>query len=207
MTPRPMAAEYCLRYLSGTVDLCIEYRADADQRDGQTRDTLWGWVDADFAADMDTRRSHTGYIIMLNGGPVSWKSTRQKSVSLSTAESEWYAASEAGKEIIYLRYILHGFGFEQKKATPLYEDSRAVICMAENPVNRKASRHIDTRRHWIGEQVEQELIKLVECKTDKMVADALTKSLPGPAFKQHRSRMMGANEAPYRAMMCSAQIG
>ena len=122
---------------------------------------------------MDTRRSHTGYIIMLNGGPVSWKSTRQKSVSLSTAESEWYAASEAGKEIIYLRYILHGFGFEQKKATPLYEDSRAVICMAENPVNRKASRHIDTRRHWIGEQVEQELIKLVECKTDKMVADAL----------------------------------
>ena len=201
------AAEYCLRYLSGTVDLCIEYRADADQRDGQTRDTLWGWVDADFAADMDTRRSHTGYIIMLNGGPVSWKSTRQKSVSLSTAESEWYAASEAGKEIIYLRYILHGFGFEQKKATPLYEDSRAVICMAENPVNRKASRHIDTRRHWIGEQVEQELIKLVECKTDKMVADALTKSLPGPAFKQHRSRMMGANDAPYRAMMCSAQIG
>jgi hypothetical protein len=69
------AAEYCLRYLSGTVDLCIEYRADADQRDGQTRDTLWGWVDADFAADTDTRRSHTGYIIMLNGGPVSWKST------------------------------------------------------------------------------------------------------------------------------------
>ena len=94
------AAKHCLRYLSGTVDLFITYRGDADQRDGQERNALWGWVDADYAADLNTRRSHTGYILMLNGGPVSWKSTRQKSVSLSTAESEWYAASEAGKEIL-----------------------------------------------------------------------------------------------------------
>jgi hypothetical protein len=56
-------------------------------------------VDADFAADLDTRRSHTGYVIMMNGGPISWKSVKKKSVSLSTAESEWYAVSEAGKEI------------------------------------------------------------------------------------------------------------
>ena len=201
------AAEHCLRYLSGTVDLFITYRGDADQRDGQERNTLWGWVDADYAADLNTRRSHTGYVLMLNGGPVSWKSTRQKSVSLSTAESEWYAASEAGKEILYLRFILHDFGFSQKGPTPLYEDSRAVICMSENPVNRKASRHIDTRRYFIGELVADKLIKLVTCRTDKMVADALTKSLPGPAFRQHRSRMMGTNDAPYSAMLCRAQVG
>ena len=114
------AAKHCLRYLSGTVDLFITYRGDADQRDGQERNALWGWVDADYAADLNTRRSHTGYILMLNGGPVSWKSTRQKSVSLSTAESEWYAASEAGKEILYLRFILHDFGFSQEEPTPLY---------------------------------------------------------------------------------------
>ena len=54
-------------------------------------------MDADFAADLDTRRSHTGYVIMMNGGPISWKSVKQKSVSLSTAESEWYVTSEAGK--------------------------------------------------------------------------------------------------------------
>ena len=58
---------------------------------------------------------------MLNGGPVSWKSTKQKCVSLSTAESEWYAASEAGKEIIYLRKILDDFGFGQKNPTTLHE--------------------------------------------------------------------------------------
>jgi hypothetical protein len=56
---------------------------------------------------------------MLNRGAVSWKSTKQKSVSLSTAEAEWYTASEAGKEIVYLRSILNGFGLEQVSPTLL----------------------------------------------------------------------------------------
>ena len=55
---------------------------------------------------------------------------------------------------MYLRAILHDFGFPPAGATQLFEDSRAVHCMAENPVNRKASRHIDTRKHFIGELVE-----------------------------------------------------
>ena len=74
---------------------------------------LWGWVDAEFAADLDTSRSHTGYVIMMNGGPISLKSVKQKSVSLRTAESEWNAASEAGKELLYLCIIMREFGFPQ----------------------------------------------------------------------------------------------
>jgi hypothetical protein len=128
---------------------------------------------------------------MLNGGVVSWKSTKQKSVSLSTAEAEWYAASEAGKETVYLRSILNDFGFEQVSPTLLYEDSRAVIVMAENPVNRKASRHIDTRKHFIGQLVEDKTIVLEHCATDHMVADTLTKGLPAPAFEKHKTKMIG----------------
>jgi hypothetical protein len=64
---------------------------------------------------------------MMNGGPISWQSVKQKSVSLSTSESEWYAAGEAGKELLYLRIILREFGFPQFGPMYLYEDSRAVI--------------------------------------------------------------------------------
>ena len=96
-------------------------------------------------------------------------------MSLSTAEAEWYAASEAGKEIVYLRSILNYFGFAQVSPTMLYEDSRAVIAMTENPVNRKASRHIDTRKQFIGQLAEDKMIVLEQCATDRMVADALTK--------------------------------
>jgi hypothetical protein len=94
-------------------------------------------VDADFAADLDTRRSHTGYVIMMNGGPISWKSVKQKSVSLSTAESEWYVANEAGKELLYL------------------------------PSNRKGARHIDTREHFVDRLVKDRIVKLVQCKTTR----------------------------------------
>jgi len=66
-------------------------------------------------------------------------------------ESEWYAASEAGKELRYLRIIMRGFGFLQQGPSYLYEDSRAVICMAENPSNRKGARHIDTREHFVDQ--------------------------------------------------------
>jgi hypothetical protein len=197
------AAEYCLKYLAGTVNLCIHYGRTKDSEiEGRQQNRLWGWVDADFAADLDTRRSHTGYIIMMNGGPISWKSVKQKSVSLSTAESEWYAASEAGKELLYLRIIMREFGFPQNWPSHLYEDSRAVIAMAENPSNRKGARHIDTREHFVDQLVKDHIIKLVQCRTNKMVADALTKNLPAPAFEQHRAAMLGEDEAPFTAMMC-----
>jgi hypothetical protein len=67
---------------------------------------------------------------------VSWKSTKQKRVSLSTTEAEWYVTSEAGKEIVYLRSFLNDFGFERVSPTLFYEDSRAVIDMVENRAMR-----------------------------------------------------------------------
>jgi hypothetical protein len=99
---------------------------------------LWGWVDTDFAADFDTRCSHTGYVIM-NGRPISWKSVNQKSVSLSTAESEWYASSEAGKELLSL--VSSCVNLDSSTGDYANEDSRAVIAMAENPSNQGDTTH------------------------------------------------------------------
>lgn len=136
------AAEHVLKYLSGSYTDGLYFGENLDQRK-----RLWGWVDADFAADIDSRRLHTGDVLMLNGRAVSWKSTNQTSVSLSTAEVEWYTTSEAGKEVVHVCMILSDYGFEQKAATQFYIDPRAVITMADNPVNRKGSRQIDTGNH------------------------------------------------------------
>ena len=77
--------------------------------------------------------------------------------------------------------------------TLFYEYSRAVIVMAENKVNRKASRHIDTRKHFIGQLVEDKTIVFEQCATDNMVAGALTEGLPAPAFEKHKAKMLGKN--------------
>jgi hypothetical protein len=152
---------------------------------------LWGWVDADWAGETDTRRSHTGFVLMFNGGPISWKSRRQDSVALSTSEAEYMAASEGGKEVVYIRAILQDFGFAQHGPTDLFEDNLAAVTMSINPVRRKYSRHIDIRRHYVRELALAGLIKLIPLGTHDMVADALTKSLPAPALTSHREIMMG----------------
>jgi len=117
-------------------------------------------VYADWAGDTDTRRSHTVYILMMNGGPISWKSRRHDNVSLPTSEAEFAAASQTGHEAIYLRETLDDFGFSQTKATPLYEDNLACVAMSENLVRRKFSRHIDIRKCHVRGLVLAGFLKL-----------------------------------------------
>ena len=152
-----------------------------------------GWVDSDWAADGKTRRSHTGYILMLNGGAISWKSRHQDSVSLSTSETEFVAqaASQCVQEVVYLREILRDCAVPQLAPTDVCEDNLVCVAMSENPVRRKFSRHIDIRRYFVRELVGNKTLRLVPLRTHLMVADALTKSLPSPAHIKHRDVMLG----------------
>ena len=110
------AAEHVIRYLQESWNETITYTR------GSCRvNELWGWVDAGWAGDTDTRRSHTGYILMMNGGPIFWKSRRQDNVSLSTSEAEFVAASQAAQEVVYLRETLRDFGYPQSTATDIFE--------------------------------------------------------------------------------------
>ena len=61
--------------------------------------------------DGDTRKSMSGYLMSLNSGPISWKSSRQGGVTLSSSEAEFVAASQAGQDAVYLRVLLKGFGY------------------------------------------------------------------------------------------------
>ena len=168
--------------MRGTYDQVIVYT-----RSDKAADVLWGWVVSDWAADLDSRRSHTGYVLMMSGGAISWKSRRQDCVSLSTSE----AASQCGQEALYLREILRDFGFTQAAPTEVYEDNLACVAMSEKPVRRKFSRHIDIRYYFVRDLVAHQVMKLVPLRTHKMVADQLTKSLPAPALVKHRDVMIG----------------
>jgi hypothetical protein len=109
------AAERALAYLRGTYNEGITYCDPGEVR----RNNLTSWVDSDFAADPDTRKSMTGYLFSLNGGAASWRSSRQGGVTLSSAETESVAASQAGQEAVYLRALLRGFNFRQIGATEM----------------------------------------------------------------------------------------
>jgi hypothetical protein len=150
------AAEHTLRYLRGTFDNSLRF-----SRDCPIVDTPWGWVDSDWAIANDTRRSHAAYIIMMNGGPISWKSRCQDSVALSTSEAEYMAASEVGKEFLYLRAILRDVGYAQTAPTNIYDNNLACIAMSTNSVHRKSSHHIDIRLHFCRELYAGGVMRLI----------------------------------------------
>ena len=94
------AAERALAYVRGTRTYHDQGLSYCDPG-AENRNVLTGWVDSDFAADSDTRRSVTGYVMALNGATISWRSCRQEGVTLSSSEAEYVAASAIAQENAY----------------------------------------------------------------------------------------------------------
>jgi len=76
-------------------------------------------VDSDCAGDLDSRKSTTGYVLILSGTPITWKSTKQSIVATSTVEAEFVAASMAAEEVMWARKLLAEIGYAQTDATRL----------------------------------------------------------------------------------------
>jgi hypothetical protein len=176
-TSHRTAAIRVLRYVKHTKQLKLTY-GHAQQAH------LHGYCDADYAMDVDTRRSTTGYVFKLNGGAISWQSKRQSSTALSTAEAEYMALAEATKEATWLRNILKStlspssYLFETDKPTVIHEDNQSAIKLTYNPIDHKRTKHIDIRYHFTREAVENGHITLAYTPTALMTADILTKPLP-----------------------------
>ena len=170
-----MAVKRILRYLKETINFGIECNPKSID--------LVGYSDADWAGDLDTRRSTTGYLFKLGGVPICWKSKRQPTVALSTAEAEYMALSMAVQTAIWIRKLLKDFDIASKEPTVIYEDNQGCIAMAKNPVNHERTKHIDIRFNFVRERVEDKTILVKYLETTEMLADILTKGLPRD---QHR---------------------
>jgi hypothetical protein len=180
------AAKRLLRYLKGTVDLGIKFSATDDPPE------LLGYSDADYASDKGTRRSVTGTLFFLCGGPVSWESRLQPSVALSTCEAELMAACAATQEAVHLRQLLKDLTFVQSDPTRLKVDNQGTIALAENGMMNKRSKHIDVRFHFIQERIASEEIKLEYVPSKEQLADLLTKPKNKIATEYLRGLIMGS---------------
>ena len=89
--------------------------------------TVKGYVDLDFAGDLDKRKSTTGYVFTLAGGAISWLSKLQTVVALSTTEAKYMAATQACKEAIWVKRLMEELGHKQEKI-PVYCDSCLAHC-------------------------------------------------------------------------------
>jgi len=136
------AADHLLRYLKGTVDIGLTY--------GVSKDLVpLGFCDADWGSDVDTRRSTTGFIFYMAGGPVCWKCKSQPTVALSSSESEYMALAMAAQEAVHLILLSSELGVSSDKPLLIWEDNTGAIAIAGNPISHERTKHIDLRHHFI----------------------------------------------------------
>jgi len=172
-----------LKYLINTVHLGIEYKF------GGNKSQLIGYSDADYANDLETRRSVTGYAFFFENGLISWASQRQKLVTLSTTEAEYVAAASAVKEAIWLKRLLNEIECRVEDPTILYVDNLSAIRIIKNPEHHKRTMHIDIRYHFIRERVEKREVSVHYIPSEQQRADILTKSLPRDNFERLRESL------------------
>ena len=193
-----------VKYIKGTADYGVVY---GRRQEGIPYEPLCGYSDASWADDPDDRTSRAGIMLWSWGGPIEWRSCKQKSQALSSCEAEYMAASTTAQSVIWAKRLFKQFGYEDLgvfgssdtateqemegyKPAVIYEDNTGCIHWSKNPVDHQRAKHIDLRYHYVRAKVKDGDIKLVYCETEEMMADLLTKYLSAPRFAYLRDKML-----------------
>ena len=133
-----------LKYLRRTKDVFLVYG-------GEEELVVIDYTDASFQTDKDDSKSQSGFVFKVNGGAVSWKSSKQETVADSITEAEYIAASEAAKKGVWIRKFLIELGVFSNASSPLdlYCDNSGSIAQAKEPRNHQKSKHVMRRFHLI----------------------------------------------------------
>lgn len=143
---------------------------------------LTAYSDADFAANRDDRTSMGGGLILLDKSPITWRTFKEKCVSLSTMEAEFVALTEVSKELIWFDRILKEC-YDTKIVTGnkcksnLFVDNQATIEFVKSPIENCRTRHIDVKLFFIRSLVYDEKFNLLFIRSKGNMADAFTKPL------------------------------
>ncbi|EGU73768.1 hypothetical protein FOXB_15720 [Fusarium oxysporum f. sp. conglutinans Fo5176] len=180
------AVKRMFRYLKGSQNLELVYQGGLQP--------LLGYTDSDWAGDLETRRSTSGYVFNLGTGAISWSSKRQRTVALSSCEAEYMGQTAAAKEAVWLRGLLQELLKEYKevpelKTTVIFGDNQGAIAMSKNPQFHTRTKHIDIQHHYCREKVNDGTVEFQYISTGRQVADGLTKALPKDRFLLFRNAL------------------
>ncbi|CAI7894969.1 unnamed protein product [Closterium sp. NIES-53] len=168
-----------LHYLVSTSTVGLSYH-----KNETTTPKLIGYVDADHAGDSDNRRSRTNYIYRLEPiGPISWQSSKQELIALSSAEAEYITLCSATKEGLYLRELLEEAKLAQLPSFSLFCDNQSAIRIANKNGFANRTKHIALRYFYVKDEIEKGRLELSYRPTSEMAADYLTKKLGKPKFE------------------------
>jgi hypothetical protein len=191
--PHMAAAKKVLRYLQSRKKVPLQWCAIDNALPG----IIHGYADASFADIPDTRLSSIGYVFLVNGGAISWRSTKTPLQVLNTAEAEIVSLSSAAQECLFLRKLCIEMGFHQHRPTIIYEDCEAAVALSKETRFRKRSKHIALRWHFIAERQNPQVgdLKVIHRRRTKMLADIFASPRAAPTFIAFRDHILGHKSA------------
>jgi len=151
--PHWTAVKNILKYLKRTKEVFLIYGRESEL-------VVRGYTDASFQTDHDDLRSQSGYMFILNGGAVSWKSSKQETTADSTTEAEYIAASEAAKEGYWIKKFVTELGMIPSDPMELFCDNNGAIAQAKELRSQQRSKHVLRRYHLIREIVDRGDVKV-----------------------------------------------
>ncbi|KAJ9557211.1 hypothetical protein OSB04_011825, partial [Centaurea solstitialis] len=176
-----VAVKNILKYLRRTKEMFLVFGGSEDEI------SVTGYTDASFQTDRDDFRSQSGYVFTLNGGAISWKSSKQDTIADSTTEAEYIAASDAAKEAVWLRNFITDLRVVASISRPvdIYCDNSGAVAQAKEPREHHKSRHVLRKFHLIREIIGRGDVRICKIPTDENVADPLTKPLARVKHESH----------------------
>jgi hypothetical protein len=153
--------------------------------------TLYGYSDSNWAMDIRHRRSISGMVLFLGGAVIAWKTRVQPTVSLSTTESEFLAASDSGRLALFIRAVMTELGKSQLQASIIYEDNDACVKVADSSAPTRQMRHIAIRDFTLQDWTERDLVTLVSCPSNANAYDMFTKQVGKILFARHTDQISG----------------
>jgi hypothetical protein len=142
-----------MRYLVCTTKFGLWYPK------GSTFDLI-GYSDVDYVGCKIYMKSTSGTCQFLGRSLVSWASTKQNSVVLSTVEAEYIATGHCCAQLLWMRQTLRDYGYKLSKV-PLLCDNESAICMVDNPVEHSRTKHIDIQYHFLRDHQQKGISKLL----------------------------------------------
>lgn len=177
------AVKRIFRYVNGTRSLGLKYSSAREFKPD-------GYCDSDWGGCLESRKSTEGFVFVLGGGAVTWRSKKQTVVATSTCEAEYIAAYAGSKEAIWLsRMLAEVLGLEQPLKIILHIDNQGCIDMARGTSLNNRNKHIDIRFHFVRDIVSKKLLELKYVPAQNQIADPLTKPLQRALFETLRSSM------------------
>lgn len=147
------------------------------------------FVDSDYATDKETRKSVTGYLVLVGGCLVSWTSKGQPSVTLSSTEAEYVAASICATEIKFIQMLLNELKIPKTGPATMYEDNQGAIYVMNNDQVGQRTKHIDIRHHFVRDMIQDGDILVRYIRSEDNPADIETKNTREAIFIKHAENM------------------